>query len=294
MMTCADDSSLRQVMTVEGNKQIVLEFLTAVAQGRGREVLSLCEPDATWWINGSFKLSGSHRIEELLTTARDLYAGARRVGDLSIGAITAEDDRVCIEARTVARFDDGRVYDNQAHLLVTLSNGKIRSVREYLDTDQTVRVLLSKQTQDQSPKTVARRLYEDVVGRNDTALLDELVASDAIDYNAERQSWPAGREGFRRHVAFFHGVFSNLEVSIDDLVEEGERVVAFWTLRGTHSGELWGIPPTGRRVVVSTISILRMQGGQVVEYESRPDRLGLLLQLGGFGIYQQQVRETAA
>jgi len=55
-------------------------------------------------------------------------------------------------------------------------------------------------------KDVVRRLYKEIVGARDLALLEDLVAVDAIDYNAQKQGWPLGRKGFRQHVAFFHGV----------------------------------------------------------------------------------------
>jgi len=66
-------------------------------------------------------------------------------------------------------------------------------------------------------------------------------------------------------------------------------VIAFRTLRGTHHGEFWGVPPTGRWIVGSTISILKLRGGQVIEYESRPDSLAFLLQLGSCGSYAEQL-----
>jgi len=206
--------------------------------------------------------------------------------EVSFGAITAEGDRVCVEARGSARFVDGRTYDNRAHFLITLREGRIVSIKEYLDTDHVARVL-SAHLRD--PKSVVRRLYEEVVGRGDMALLEQLIAADAVDHNAQRQGWPAGREGFRRHVAFFHEVFSELEVTVEDLLTEDGRTVDFWSLRGTHRGKLWGIEPTGRRISGHTVSILKVRDGKVIEYESRPERLAFLLQLGSLGIYAAEM-----
>jgi predicted ester cyclase len=67
-----------------------------------------------------------------------------------------------------------------------------------------------------------------------------------------------------------------------------DRAVAFWTARGIHRGPLWGVPPTGRRVVAATVSLFRFRNGKVAEYEARPDRLGLLLQLGDLGDFATQ------
>jgi ketosteroid isomerase-like protein len=215
--------------------------------------------------------------------------------DVTFGAVTADENRVSVESRARARFSDGREYDNQVHFLLTLRDRRISSVKEYLDTEHLGRIFKAETSEGVSDnKAIARPLYEDVVGGKDLALLEELIAPDAIDYNGQKQGWPAGIEGFRRHVASFHDVFADLEVIVDDLVAEGERLVAFWTLRGIHRGELWGVPPTGRRVTGSTISILKIRGCQVVEYESRPDRLGLLLQLGSSGSYAEQAAAARA
>jgi hypothetical protein len=62
----------------------------------------------------------------------------------------------------------------------------------------------------------------------------------------------------------------------------------FRALRGIHRNELWGALPTGRRIEGSTIGILKIRNAQVTEYESRPDRLGILLRLGSFGSYSKQ------
>ena len=84
-----------------------------------------------------------------------------------------------------------------------------------------------------------------------------------------------------------------MQITVDDLIAEGDRVIAFWTFRGTHQGELWGVQPTGRHIVGSSISTLRILNGQVVEYAVRPDRLGVLLQLGGLGRYAEQFAQAA-
>lgn len=141
-------------------------------------------------------------------------------------------------------------------------------------------------------KDSVRRLYEGLIGQNHLELLDELVAVDAKDHNAAARGWGDGREAFRIHVAFFQQAFRDLNVTVDDLLAEDDRVVAFWSFRGVHSGEIWGVAPTGRTIEAHTVSILRFRNGQIVEYESRPDRLGLLVQLGAAGQYAARLNET--
>jgi hypothetical protein len=64
------------------------------------------------------------------------------------------------------------------------------------------------------------------------------------------------------------------------MLAEGDRVVTRWTARGTHRGELMGIPPTGKPVTMTGITINRLEGGKVVEDWTVFDQLGLLQQLG--------------
>jgi predicted ester cyclase len=71
-----------------------------------------------------------------------------------------------------------------------------------------------------------------------------------------------------------------LYVTIEDMIAEGDKVVVRMTMRGTQQGALGGIPPTGKQVAVSTIDIVRIEGGQIAEEWGIDDRLGMLQQLG--------------
>jgi predicted ester cyclase len=68
--------------------------------------------------------------------------------------------------------------------------------------------------------------------------------------------------------------------TIEDVIAEGDKVVTRWTARGTHKGELQGIPPTGKQVVVTGIVINRLVNGKLEEGWSNFDALGMLQQLG--------------
>ena len=64
------------------------------------------------------------------------------------------------------------------------------------------------------------------------------------------------------------------------MVTEGDKVAVRWTWRGTHTGEFWGIPPTGNEVAITGISILHVVGGKIVEEWGEVDNMGLMAQLG--------------
>jgi ketosteroid isomerase-like protein len=102
-------------VSIEQNKAIAIEFLTAVGEGRGSEMSRLLTDDATWWISGTTKFSGTYRIGRLLAIARGLFANTEGAMDVTFGAITAEEDRVCAEVRARTSSRDGRECDNQIH-----------------------------------------------------------------------------------------------------------------------------------------------------------------------------------
>jgi predicted ester cyclase len=75
--------------------------------------------------------------------------------------------------------------------------------------------------------------------------------------------------------------FPDLNVTVEDVIAEGDKVVTRVTLRGTHQGEIEEFgPPTGRQIEVKGISISRIEGGKIVEDWDSYDNLSLLQQLG--------------
>lgn len=74
--------------------------------------------------------------------------------------------------------------------------------------------------------------------------------------------------------------FPDLHVKIDELLAEGDRVTKRWTLHATHTADLGGLPPTGRRITLSGIDLFRLADGKIVECWLAYDNLSLLQQLG--------------
>jgi predicted ester cyclase len=74
--------------------------------------------------------------------------------------------------------------------------------------------------------------------------------------------------------------FPDWKVTVDDIIAEGDKVVARATGQGTHLGEYMGIPPTGKRIKVSWIAIYRIADGKLAEHWQQIDELGLRQQLG--------------
>jgi predicted ester cyclase len=86
-------------------------------------------------------------------------------------------------------------------------------------------------------------------------------------------------DGLKGFNVAFRASFPDWHSTFEELVAEGNRVAERWTGRGTHRGELWGIPPTGKRVEVPGSVFYRIAGGKIVEFRGQLDMTGLMQQL---------------
>ena len=128
-------------------------------------------------------------------------------------------------------------------------------------------------------KTLVRRLMEDDLSRGDEAVADEIIHPDFLDHT-NPPGMQQGVEGHKAIARLFRAAFPDLEWRIDDLIAEGDKVVARTTMRGTHRGEFFGIPPTGKAVTMNGVHVLRIAEGKIAEHWGSNDDLGLLQQLG--------------
>jgi steroid delta-isomerase-like uncharacterized protein len=129
-------------------------------------------------------------------------------------------------------------------------------------------------------KTSAQRMIDEVMNKQNMAVIDELFSTDYIMHDP---AWPMevkGPEGFKQWAgAMLEPFFSDSEIAIGDIITEGDKVVVRWTWSGTHTGEFSGIPPTGRQITVTGISIHRFADGKFVESWASYDGLGMMMQL---------------
>jgi steroid delta-isomerase-like uncharacterized protein len=134
------------------------------------------------------------------------------------------------------------------------------------------------------PKTVARRFYEQGATG---ALDDELIAEEIVYHGPAMLGEVHGREGFKQILGVFRGAFPGFETTIDEMVAEGDRVAVRHIHHATQTGEFAGIPPTGKRVTVTGIEVLRIRDGRVTEFWHMDDFLGLMQQLGAVPMPEQ-------
>jgi predicted ester cyclase len=97
---------------------------------------------------------------------------------------------------------------------------------------------------------------------------------------AEELFAPEQAEAAKQEAADFRRGFPDVVSTIEDLIAEGDKVVARWTSHATHRGEYMGIPPTGREVEFTGISVYRIERNRITESWTVEDELGLMRQIG--------------
>lgn len=133
-------------MGIAENKQVVSGFINALASGNVEVINSTLADDATWWLPGSLPVSGTHRgkkgiFEGFLAKAAPLF----QPGSLAIEVrnTIAEGDCVAVEWIARGKTAKGKPYENYYHVMFEVKNGKVQTIREYVDTLYAKEVLFS-------------------------------------------------------------------------------------------------------------------------------------------------------
>jgi steroid delta-isomerase-like uncharacterized protein len=129
-------------------------------------------------------------------------------------------------------------------------------------------------------KDVVRRLFEEVWNNSNLQVADEVFAPTYIHHDPSTPDVGRGPESEKKRATLYRTAFPDLRLTIDDIIAEGETVMARWSCRGTHKGDLSGIAPTGKHISISGVSIARFANGKIVEGWINWDALGLMQQLG--------------
>ena len=132
----------------------------------------------------------------------------------------------------------------------------------------------------QQNKALVRHLFE-VINNGELDQLRDLVDANVVDHNAVIFMQPEGPGAVEDGIRLLRQGFPDLRINIEELVAEGDRVVARLTMSGTNTGEYRGLPaPTQQHFRSEAIAILRIADAKVTEIRGTADRLGMLTQLG--------------
>jgi len=127
-------------------------------------------------------------------------------------------------------------------------------------------------------KNIVRR-YQEAYNIGDYDALAEVVASDVLTPNIA-SGMPVGLEGAKRvHQTTVLGM-PDYHTHIEDLIAEGDKVVARVRITGTHTGVFWGVRPTGRKIDLTGIYVVRIVDGKIVEHWGEEDGMKVFRQLG--------------
>ena len=126
----------------------------------------------------------------------------------------------------------------------------------------------------------ARRFIEDILGTGDWSSADDVLQPDVVMYHPSAPEPIRGREAVQGFLGMFRAGMPDLTLRVDDVTGDGDRVAARWNAQGTHTAEMFGIPPTNKRLDIHGISFFRFQDGKIAEDWVEENTLSVLQQLG--------------
>jgi steroid delta-isomerase-like uncharacterized protein len=130
----------------------------------------------------------------------------------------------------------------------------------------------------QKNKAIVLHHWEEFVSKGNLDLIDEIFAPDFVAHEANQDI--RGSEGVRQFILMLRAAFPDLQVTVEDTLAEGDKVVQRWSAHSSHQGALMGLPPSGKRISVAGITISRFEGGKVAEEWELYDMMGMMQQLG--------------
>ena len=134
--------------------------------------------------------------------------------------------------------------------------------------------------EEEKNMAAVRRFYDEVMGKGNMKLIDELVADNFVEHYLPDPKMPANKAGLSQTMAMFRTAFPDLQITVEDLIAKGDKVWTYTTMRGTNTGAFMGMPATGKKIDVKGVDIIRFANGKAVEHWGVNDDLTMMQQLG--------------
>jgi len=218
----------------------------------------------------------------------------------TIEEMVAEGDMVVVRAREggthAAEYlgipPTGKHVEWMAISMVRFRNGKMVEVKATRNLLEFVKQAEGSITsgQAESNKNLARRFIEDHWNKFDMDVLDEICADDFIHHDNRDDRT---REEQKQRIPMLRSAFPDMKMEIADIFAEGDRVTIRWTFQATNKGSFQKLPPSGKEVNLSCISIFRIEDNKIAEIWSNWDMLDFVQQLGFTLSPPSGERETA-
>jgi steroid delta-isomerase-like uncharacterized protein len=132
-------------------------------------------------------------------------------------------------------------------------------------------------------EAIIRRVVNEAFNTGNLAVIDQVSASNLCVHYPQADAPLCGLEQAKRAFSRSRAAFPDAYFLIEDSIAAADRVVIRWTGRATHTGVFWGMPPTGRLVTWSGVTIHRLVAGKIVEVWIHADALSFLQQLDNSG-----------
>jgi steroid delta-isomerase-like uncharacterized protein len=130
-----------------------------------------------------------------------------------------------------------------------------------------------------SNSQILHRFTSEFINTGSPAVAAELIAPQA-EFHAPGMPPLRGPDGYLVLVGMLRAGFPDVQWTLEDVVSEGDKVAARYTMRGTHTGAFMGVPATGKAFSVTSMGIYRIANGQIVEEHGLPDMMGIMMQIG--------------
>ncbi|MFZ0532193.1 MAG: ester cyclase [Anaerolineales bacterium] len=123
------------------------------------------------------------------------------------------------------------------------------------------------------------QIFDEAFNQGNLDIVDKLLAPDYSTHNAFGRV-PNGPQGLKCLIAMLRNAFPDFRCTLEDEIQQGDKLAAHWTMRGTHTGLFMGNPPTGRAVEAQGVIFARTENDRIVEDWTLVDEMGILQQLG--------------
>jgi steroid delta-isomerase-like uncharacterized protein len=133
----------------------------------------------------------------------------------------------------------------------------------------------------ETAKAVVRRNTEEVQGRGNFDVFEELFADDFVDHTPQPNTTP-DKAGVRRLYTYLRAAFPDFRAEIHWQLADEDRVTTYKTYYGKHEGPFLGIAPTHRRIHFETVDVMRVQNGKITDHWGVGNLLSLMQQIGGW------------
>jgi len=197
----------------------------------------------------------------------------------------ANGEKVDVTGIDYFRLEDGKIVEEMAEwdqLKMLQQIGVIPPMGPLTTSLPPTTTATGTSTSPQENKAVVQRYFTEVASQGNLESMDQICAANMLYHDPALPHDLRTSEDLKQHLTTLRGAFPDVSFNVNKLIAEGNTVVAFWTMTGTHLGQglIPNLPPTGRQIRASGIDFLRVVDGKIVEDWSEWNVVGMLQQLG--------------